>query len=1223
MKKVLGLDLGTNSIGWALVKQDEGEYTLLEKGVDIFQEGVAREKNNEKPAVEDRTAARAARRHYFRRRLRKIELLKVLIRYGLCPPLSDEQLDEWRRKKVYPLDASFLQWQRTNDALNKNPYYDRYRALNQTLDLREQADRYTLGRALYHLVQRRGFISNRKDAEKQSEEGKVKSSIKELNQEMEQCGCRYLGEYFYRLYEQKKPIRKKYTSRNEHCLAELKAICRQQHLPQEWEKDLERAIFYQRPLKSQKGLVGKCTFEKSKNRCPASHPLFEEFRMLAFIRNIRMAAPGETDLHPLSCEQVEAIRPLFLRKSKPYFNFEDIAKKLAGKAPFACKGEEGTGESYRFNYPRTTNVSGCPTSAGLAGVLGDQWLSDLCSLYTLGEGKNQEQILDDIWHALFWFPEEGHLRKWAKERFQLSDEQAERFAAIRLSSEYAALSLKAIRKILPYLRKGFRYDQAVFMANLRTALPSCSEQQYEKIENDIAALLEDFHRNPLNEGKTQSDCIREYLLDECPEASPEQLDRLYHPSMIETFPQARPDRTGLFLLGSPRTSSLRNPMAMRALFRLRILINTLLRKGWIDPQTIIRIEYARELNTANMRKAIEFYQREREKENNECRKEISDLYRKETGREIDPTEDELLKYRLWKEQKSQCLYTGRRIGLCDFIGGSPQFDIEHTVPRSRGGEDEQANKTLCESEFNRKVKQSKLPSELDNHSEILARIDALGWKKEIDELRKQIGRLKNHGDAKEERDRAVIRRHYLTMKKNYLEKKYNSFVRSAPPADFANRQKVDVGIISRYASQYLKTVFPKVFSVKGATTADFRLLWGLQEEGLSPKNRDNHVHHCIDAITIACIDPTMYKLWAQYQQQWEYYQKGKGERPQVKKPWPTFTEDVKSIAEALLVSHHTPDNMSKNSRKKLRKRGRILRNKAGEILYAQGDTARGALHLQTFYGAICHQDEIKYVVRKPVEQLKQEEVGRIVDPAVREKVEDAIREVGFKKAVNPQEYTIWMNCEKNIPIRKVRVFVPSVTQPIRLKKHRDLSDKEYKQDYYVTNDNNYCMALYRGKDNKNKTKQTFRLVSALEAAQYFKSKAGKAARGQLLPPFDENGYALACLLRKGTMVLFYENSPEELYTCSQKELARRLYKVTGLSSMILQQKYTYGTVVLKHHQEARPSGELKAKNGAWKINEGYRPIITLLHTQFKAYVQGYDFDLSVTGEITFKHEPPC
>ena len=89
MAKVLGLDLGTNSLGWALVDESENGYTLIDKGVDIFQEGVAREKNNEKPAVQDRTNARTLRRHYFRRRLRKIELLKVLIRYDLCPPLTE------------------------------------------------------------------------------------------------------------------------------------------------------------------------------------------------------------------------------------------------------------------------------------------------------------------------------------------------------------------------------------------------------------------------------------------------------------------------------------------------------------------------------------------------------------------------------------------------------------------------------------------------------------------------------------------------------------------------------------------------------------------------------------------------------------------------------------------------------------------------------------------------------------------------------------------------------------------------------------------------------------------------------------------------------------------------------------------------------------------------------------------------------------------------------
>lgn len=44
MATILGLDLGTNSLGWAVVEETEHGYTLKEQGVDIFQEGVAREK---------------------------------------------------------------------------------------------------------------------------------------------------------------------------------------------------------------------------------------------------------------------------------------------------------------------------------------------------------------------------------------------------------------------------------------------------------------------------------------------------------------------------------------------------------------------------------------------------------------------------------------------------------------------------------------------------------------------------------------------------------------------------------------------------------------------------------------------------------------------------------------------------------------------------------------------------------------------------------------------------------------------------------------------------------------------------------------------------------------------------------------------------------------------------------------------------------------------------
>lgn len=175
----------------------------------------------------------------------------------------------------------------------------------------------------------------------------------------------------------------------------------------------------------------------------------------------------------------------------------------------------------------------------------------------------------------------------------------------------------------------------------------------------------------------------------------------------------------------------------------------------------------------------------------------------------------------------------------------------------------------------------------------------------------------------------------------------------------------------------------------------------------------------------------------------------------------------------------------------------------------------------------------------------------------------------------------------------------------------------------MANDGNYCMAIYEGTDAKGKIKRSFKIVSNLDAARYFKASTDKAEQPELIPRSDANDYPLRCTLKTGTMVLFYQDSPEELYEASLKELTKRLYKVTGMSMMSLKRPNgkidKYGTLILKHHQEARPAGELKAKNGVWKIGEEYRPLISLYHTQFNALVEGYDFTLSVTGEITFKH----
>jgi CRISPR-associated endonuclease Csn1 len=316
MNKVLGLDLGTNSIGWALVQRnDDSSYSLLDKGVNIFQDGVAHDKSGEKPMVAERTAARSSRRHYFRRRLRKVELLQVLVKYNLCPYLSAEELSDWKNHKSYPLRDEFLDWQKTDDDLNKNPYHDRYICLTHKLDLAMVSNRYMLGRAFYHMAQRRGFLSNRKETTKDTD-GKVKENIKSLTKSMSDSGCTYLGEYFYRLYEEGGKIRKNYTDRQAHYVKEFNAICERQGLDAELKKALENAIFYQRPLKSQKGQVGHCTFEKNKSRCPISHPRYEEFRMWCFINNIKVKTWEDEDYRKLSCAEVEQILPLFFRKTK-------------------------------------------------------------------------------------------------------------------------------------------------------------------------------------------------------------------------------------------------------------------------------------------------------------------------------------------------------------------------------------------------------------------------------------------------------------------------------------------------------------------------------------------------------------------------------------------------------------------------------------------------------------------------------------------------------------------------------------------------------------------------------------------------------------------------------------------------------------------------------------------------------------------------------------------
>ena len=245
----------------------------------------------------------------------------------------------------------------------------------------------------------------------------------------------------------------------------------------------------------------------------------------------------------------------------------------------------------------------------------------------------------------------------------------------------------------------------------------------------------------------------------------------------------------------------------------------------------------------------------------------------------------------------------------------------------------------------------------------------------------------------------------------------------------------------------MSTAFDKVFAYKASALKTFYKAWGIEE-----KSRDHHLHHCVDAIIAACVTKRDYETIANYYHECEERPHMKSKRPQ---PWVGFDKYVNdTIKDEVIVSHFKKNNLLKDAKKAVRKRGFIQRTESGEVKFAQGDSARGALHKDTFYGKIIDPDngETRCVVRKSISTMTKGEKDKIVDPVIRELV------LNHKDDNAP----LWLNEEKGIEIKKARVFTPSVRNPIELKAHQRLSKHGHKQSYFVENGGNYALALYGG-----------------------------------------------------------------------------------------------------------------------------------------------------------------
>ncbi len=509
MPKFLGLDLGSNSIGWAIRDTSiaDDERQIMRFGVKLFEEGIKLEKSIPSSKANERTLKRSMRRNNYRRKLRKFKVLKLLIENSMCP-LSIEELNNWikpirKRLAKYPNSDEFRRWLALDfnydgESEYQNPYELRAKASNNQLSLME------LGRIFYHLSQRRGFLSNRKvdniaddeGNEKANELGKVMSAIKELESQLNESET--YGQHFANYDTHRERIRGRFLDRKK-LVEEFELIVKANKIDDDLAAKLKKEIFHQRPLKSQKHNIGYCTLEPRRHRCPISHFYFEEFRMLQFINSIKYKDISKAEelfkdeqsntLVPLSQEHRDLIMPLFFRVSKSSFKFKEIKEKI----------NKATKNKYYFKYNDNTTVSGCPSTAKIISAIGeDKWnsLKDENIKGNYQENANEagkgEISKEDVWNVLFSFDDKEKIAEWGIKWLNLSEEQVNKFANINLQQGYAALSKNAIKKIMLYLRKGFIYSYSVFMANLDKVLgydifENEKETIGKEIENIIAA----------------------------------------------------------------------------------------------------------------------------------------------------------------------------------------------------------------------------------------------------------------------------------------------------------------------------------------------------------------------------------------------------------------------------------------------------------------------------------------------------------------------------------------------------------------------------------------------------------------------------------------------------------------------------------------------------------------------------------------------------------------
>lgn len=1065
MKKILGLDLGTTSIGWALVNEKENDNeqsSIIKLGVRVNPLTTDEQKNFDegKPITTnaDRTVKRGMRRNLQRYKLRRDTLLSVLKEQGfisddtiLCEQGNRSTFQTLQlRAKAATEEVSLADLARILLLINKKRGYKSSRKVDADTD-GKSIDGMSVARTLYEnnltpgeyaygrLQQGKKYIPdfypsdlraelNRiwecqrqyypeilTDALRESLHGKnekqtwaichepfgivgIKRNGNKTEQKVEnyrwrkealtkQLGLEELAIVLQKinsqingasgllgaisdrskeLYFLKQTVGQyqwnelqknpNYSLKNQvfyrqDYLDEFERIWETQRkfhpeLTDELKHELrDIVIFYQRPLKSQKGLVGFCELESSQKEivkdgkvktvtvglrcCPKSSPLFQCFKIWQSINNISVTGnivpERQRDLfgdeiinkygtRPLMEEEkqklfrelnlkermsaAEILKLLFPDERNLKLNFKEVKGNTTMSAFVnACRQVIYMSGHDDIDFSKQSAQYTTDTIKEVFGTIGAH--ADFLTFDPCLDGKEfAQQPAYRLWHLLYSYTGDNSATgdERLKERIAdicgLDKEYASAFASIALQDDYGSLSAKAMRKILPFMMDGNEYSVACEYAGYRHSKRSLTKEE----------------------------------LDNKP--------------LVNTIPLLK-------------RNSLRNPVVEKILNQMINVVNTV-SETYGKPDEI-RIEMARELKkSAKEREQMTKDMNDAKKKNDEYKQ----VLQSEFGI-TNPTRNDVIRYRLYKELEQngfKTIYTQTYIPKDKLF--SKEFDIEHIIPQARLFDDSMSNKTIESRQAN--IEKGSATA----YDYVLGKYGKQG----AEEYKQRVDKMLEDGKISKTKQKKLL------MREQDI------------PEGFIDRDLRDSQYIARKAREILESMVRTVVATTGSVTDRLREDWQLVDVmkelnwdkydrlGLTETitdhdgrqirrikdwtKRNDHRHHAMDALTIAFTRHSFIQYLNNMNarsdksssiygiEQKELYRDSHGKLRFVPPmPLNDFRSEAKKHLEDILVSIKAKNKvMTKNPNKT-----KCAKSKTKTTLQL---TPRGQLHNETIYGRI-------------------------------------------------------------------------------------------------------------------------------------------------------------------------------------------------------------------------------------------------------------------------------